>query len=279
MRYVLRPNAHTAALEEPPAEIEPIYSTLIESWVHTDQLDLHHIDRSGRIREAARHTNGRRVVLPAGAGLGEFHAYVRDVLTHLRGRFALVARNQRGRFEARRDIDLFETEAEWLAMRDAPEPTPHEALCHARDAERERREAAEREVEQARAAEADAVARIAELEAALADVQATLADVQSALEDREQEAERRAEPPEPEPSKSKGRDTRERRPLTIKQAMEYAVVGCYFVQQVWGTVQMLGERRSAKASPAPEPDVDWGDLLSEWDVDEEEDDEGAAWAL
>ena len=220
-----------------PVELEPRYCELTECLVRADRVYLHHVDRDGRIREAARDADGRRVVLPAEWPHRDFHDYMRDWLSHLRGRFALVTRGARGRFDVRRDLFLYETEAEYHALRRAPRPTPQEAL---RDADRMRFETAEQDAQQARAAEAAALARIIELEAELAAVR----EASAARERAEAEARERAEAEAGKAAKARERAERRaeareaqearrrepsRKPMTLREMTAWATIGCYLL--------------------------------------------------
>jgi len=177
---------------------EPRYCILTESEVCARWIYVHRVGSTGRLREAVRDGDGNRLMLPVHADERTFHEIAELEMAREVGRFAFVARDHRGRHQARRDFWVYRDDAQRAHLLSWPTPLEQ---TQADLAETNRlREVAEEALatEQARREEAEAALHAEEqrseaLQRALAeaitlaeDAQRQVAEVAEALEEAEQ---------------------------------------------------------------------------------------------
>lgn len=144
LRYGWKKDAPFVEDVEPPT---PVYCILTECEVSGHAIELRHVDESGRARASVLDRDGAPVTIPVDTHHHDMGDYFPGP-----GRFAVIARDARGRIEARNDYYV-------RSQGDRPRtPSPAEALRDERDAERAARRTAE-------AAARSAEARCSEIEA------------------------------------------------------------------------------------------------------------------
>lgn len=166
---------------------EPRDCVLTESTVCTDRIFIHRVGRNGRLREAVLDRHGHRLSVPVDTDDRAFHALAQVEMPNQIGHFAFIARDHRGRFQARRDFWLYRTPAERahvIARRPTPEEQRQaaldaalrrcEATTHTLAAERQQRAEAEQALERAEHTARVTEHRIAALSASLAEARADL---------------------------------------------------------------------------------------------------------
>lgn len=172
LHFTLVGTPDSAAKPPEPVDIEPTFSPLTECVVRARDIHIHRVDSNGRIREAVRDRQGLRLVFSTDDDFRDFHAVARIEMAGQVGHFAFVARDPGGRYQGRRDFWTWQTEAQREEARRGGRLTPEEKLRKTIAAERSQREEAERALELAQTAAAEAQRRVAELEAAIREAQA-----------------------------------------------------------------------------------------------------------
>lgn len=115
---------------------EPVYCVLTESEVTAELLEMRHVDEKGRIGAVALDMEGQPIEIPVESTHDDMQSFFPGP-----GRFAVIARNARGRIEGRNDYTVWQ---------DGGQPLPRnqiEVYRDERDAERKARRAAEAEME------------------------------------------------------------------------------------------------------------------------------------
>ncbi len=115
---------------------EPVYCVLTESEVTARWLEMRHVDEKGRIGAVVLDMDGQPIEISVESTHDDMQSFFPGP-----GRFAVIARNAKGRIEGRNDYTVWQ---------DGGEPLPRnqiEVYRDERDAERKARRAAEADME------------------------------------------------------------------------------------------------------------------------------------